>query len=204
MHGDQESAGNPMAGPLHTPVDLSVIKPTAPSGKVQAMTSPRVQAASRNPASGLGPPPSDFQAASAHAKAGGSIKTVEAAVLDEQQLQHKIDEEVALKLNQQLDQLRQKIIEEQEEKMRQAIQAAMLQSGGGVPPSSASVRTPSAATIDDTFEQSRDQPSQIDVAIARRLKDEEDGQRRLKLDEQAEKAREAKEAEERRIRELER
>lgn len=50
------------------------------------------------------------------------------ASVDDAQIQKKIDEEVAIKLNQKLEGLREQIISEQEEKMRQAIQEAMNQS----------------------------------------------------------------------------
>ena len=155
MHGDPESA-SPIPGPLQTPVDLSVIKPTAPSAQMRAMTSPRVQTSAGNPPTVAEPPLADFHTPPPHTKTGGSARLGGAPALDEQQLQSKIDEEVALKLNQQLDHLRQKIIEEQEEKMRQAIQAAIQQSGANLPQSTASVSNPTAATVDNTLEESRD------------------------------------------------
>ena len=64
--------------------------------------------------------------------AGGSHQAHEGvsatASVDDAQIQKKIDEEVAIKLNQKLEGLREQIISEQEEKMRQAIQEAMNQS----------------------------------------------------------------------------
>lgn len=100
MHGDPESVASPIPGPLQTPVDLSVIKPTAPSAQIRAMTSPRVQTSAGNPPPATEPPMADFHTPPPNTKAGGSTRPGGVPGLDEQQLQSKIDEEVALKLSQ--------------------------------------------------------------------------------------------------------
>lgn len=115
----QRSAHEPSPGPLHTRVDLSVIKPTAPPMLLAAASPERT-----------GPhaaPLVEGSHAGASRQAHEGTPRVSASV-DEVHIQRKIDEEVAIKLNQKLEGLREQIIQEQEEKMRQAIQEAMKQS----------------------------------------------------------------------------
>lgn len=90
-------------GPLHNQMELSAIIPPP-----RVSTTPYLA-----PRKGASPDP--------------ARRTSNQAASTNLAMQHKIDEEVALKLNQQLDGLREQIIKEQEAKMRQAIQEAISQ-----------------------------------------------------------------------------